>query len=245
LAGLALAACASVRVVPAAVLPRADVPGALALAEAAFAGRPDAGAVERALALFESAAASDPSDVEGPVGAVRSAAWLLERPGTPDRARLVASVLGAAGQCQRRAPGTARCDYWEAVGRGLAAREQPTTGLAELPRIVALFRRAEAAQPALEEGGPSRALALLLLKAPGWPLGPGDPEAALEAARRAEAVAPEHPLNQLALAEALSATGDESASRASYARARDLAVRRLAAGDPDGAAWAAQAGSPP
>ena len=94
-----------------------------------------------------------------------------------------------------------------------------------------------AKSPALDEGGPSRVLALLLARAPGWPTGPGNPDDAVLEAQRALDVA-KHPLNELALGECLAATGDTAAAKAAYERAAALASTR---GDAEGAEWAAQA----
>jgi hypothetical protein len=65
--------------------------------------------------------------------------------------------------------------------------------------------------------------ALVLIRAPGWPLGPGDPERGLSAARRAATLRPAYPPNLLALAEAQSKTGAANDARASYSLARDMA----------------------
>jgi hypothetical protein len=83
--------------------------------------------------------------------------------------------------------------------------------------------RAESADPNYDEAGPARVRALVLTRAPGWPLGPGDAEAGLAAARRAVTLRPQYPPNLLALAEALSKTGDGNGARETYARARDAA----------------------
>ena len=80
---------------------------------------------------------------------------------------------------------------------------------------------------------PARVRALVLIRAPGWPLGPGDAEAGLVAARRAVALRPQYPPNLLALAEALSKTGDGNGARANYGRARDAALAQPAAADRD------------
>ncbi len=77
--------------------------------------------------------------------------------------------------------------------------------------------------PAYDEAGPSRVKALVLTRAPGWPLGPGDPDAGVVAVRKAVLLRPQYPPNVLALAEALAKTGDTNGARASYQRARDLA----------------------
>ena len=105
--------------------------------------------------------------------------------------------------------------------------------------MVALLRKVIAAAPALDSGGPHRVLALVLLRAPGWPMGPGDPEAALDEARAAARLFPGAAENQLALAEALGKNGSPDGARAAYQRALDLAT--AAAGDPDAERWRAEA----
>jgi cytochrome c-type biogenesis protein CcmH/NrfG len=65
--------------------------------------------------------------------------------------------------------------------------------------------------------------ALVWIRAPGWPLGPGDAERGLAAAQRAAALRPQYPPNWLALGEAQSKSGTAADARASYLRARDLA----------------------
>jgi len=73
----------------------------------------------------------------------------------------------------------------------------------------------------------------VLIRAPGWPVGPGDSDAGLAAARRAVSLQPDYPPNVLALAEALSKTGDEKGARENYAHARDLAQALPAGPDRD------------
>jgi hypothetical protein len=81
---------------------------------------------------------------------------------------------------------------------------------------------ADATDPAYDEAGPARVKALVLIRAPGWPLGPGDPDAGLVSARRAVSLRPQYPPNVLALAEALGKTGDIRGARETYQLARDL-----------------------
>ena len=127
------------------------------------------------------------------------------------------------------------------MGLGLLARKRSPTAKEGLKLMVAAFRRAAAADPGLDLAGPHRVLALVLLRAPGWPLGPGDPEAALAEARAAAARFPDHPPNQAALAEALLANDRPEEGRAALARARELARARRAAGDPDAPDWIREA----
>ena len=99
--------------------------------------------------------------------------------------------------------------------------------------MLEVLTQAESADPNYDEAGPARVRALVLIRAPGWPLGPGDADAGLAAARRAVSLRPQYPPNLLALAEALAKTGDASGARENYQRARDAAQALPAAADRD------------
>ena len=242
LAALACAACPPPRVAAEApAVAAGEVDGLLARAEAAFARRPDAAQVQQAVEAFAAAARGDARRTEGCVGVVRAAAWLLERGPADGRAALAQRALEAGAQCRARAPDSGACQYWHAVALGLWAREHPATALGELKGLVELLQKAAAAAPQVDDAGPARVLALVLLRAPGWPAGPGDAEAGLAHARQAVERAPQHPQNQLALGEALAATGDAEGAKAAYERAKALADALAAAGEDDGRAWAAEA----
>lgn len=233
LAALLLAGCAPALREPAA-LP--SVPGApadaLAQAERAWAARPDPASVERALDLYLQAGDA------GLLGAAESAAWLVEHESSAEkREALVAKEVQAAQWCRKRDPGSAACAYRLAIAVGQQVREHPTTAADGLPTMVSLLREVAAAEPGLDHGGPQRILALVLLRAPGWPVGPGDPEEGLVAAKAASAVDPSYPPNQLALAEALEKTGSVEDGRSLRESARAEAARRAQAGDPDAADW--------
>jgi len=92
--------------------------------------------------------------------------------------------------------------------------------------------------PTLDAAGGHRVMALVLLRAPGWPTGPGDPDAALEHARKADALVPDEAQNLLALAEALAATDQPEEARKIYARAEVIARTAAAEGHPDAFEWA-------
>jgi Flp pilus assembly protein TadD len=72
-------------------------------------------------------------------------------------------------------------------------------------------------------------------------VGPGDPEAALEHAKKAVALKPEYPPNVLALAEALAANKDREQARATYGKGKALAAKSREAGDPDAPFWIVEA----
>lgn len=129
------------------------------------------------------------------------------QPFTSARAALSTEAVAAGQRCEQAAPGSPACDYALAIALGLQARERPGTAREGLALMAGMLRRAAAADPDLDRAGPDRVLALLLLRAPGWPLGPGDPEEGLAVARRSVSRYPDHAPNQLALAERCGRTG--------------------------------------
>jgi hypothetical protein len=149
------------------------------------------------------------------------------------RGELAAEASRDAQACLAREPQAAPCLYGRAVALGLEARAHPTHAGETLGTMLDTLGRAESADPNYDEAGPARVRALVLVRAPGWPLGPGDAEAGLVAARRAVTLRPQYPPNLLVLAEALSKTGDASGAREYYARARDAAMALPAAADRD------------
>jgi hypothetical protein len=139
------------------------------------------------------------------------------------RTELATQAVNDAEECLARNPQAAACLYGRAVALGLSARAHPTHAGEILSSMLENLARAESADSNYDEAGPARVRALVLIRAPGWPLGPGDAEAGLVAARRAVALRPLYPPNLLALAEALSKNGDSGGARDNYARARDAA----------------------
>jgi hypothetical protein len=127
------------------------------------------------------------------------------------------------------APATASCRwlaspvaYLYAVNQGLYLRARGMLAVGRLSELVARLKVAST-MPALDEGGPWRGLGLLYVKAPGWPVGPGNLEAALEMLERAVRGYPCHPLNHLYLAYALVDAGKRGKARDAITRARELA----------------------
>lgn len=217
----------------------ADVDGLLREAAASFARRPDAAAVTGALDLFLRAARSDESRVEGLLGAAEASAWLIEHEGDASRReRLATDAVQVCQWCVRRAPSSIECTYRLALAIGQQSRERSSTALDGLKQMMPLLEQVIDRAPLLDEAGGHRVMALVLLRAPGWPAGPGDPDAALEHARKADALVPENAQNLLALGEALAATDQAEAARAVYARAESAARARSSAGHPDAAEWA-------
>ena len=149
------------------------------------------------------------------------------------RSDLAAEADRDADACLSREPQAVACLYGRAVAFGLQARAHPTRAIEFLNRMLDTLTRAESVDASYDEAGPARVRALVLIRAPGWPLGPGDAEAGLADARRAVSLRPQYPPNLLALAEALAKTGDASGARESYQRAREAAQSLPASADRD------------
>jgi hypothetical protein len=175
-----------------------------------------------------------PNSVEALAAAIAADASRSERePDSTIRGELAADAGRDADACLAREPQAAACLYGRALASGLEARAHPTRAGELLRGMQASLAGAEAADPGYDQAGPARVRALLLLRAPGWPLGPGDPAAGLSAARRAVELRPAYPPNLLALAEGLAKTGDVTGARATYQRARDAALALPAAAERD------------
>ncbi len=160
-------------------------------------------------------------------------------PDSKIRGELAAEAGRDAQACLAQEPQAAACLYGQAIALGLEARVHATRAGELLNRMLEALAHAESADPNYEDAGPARVRALVLVRAPGWPLGPGDAEAGLVAARRAVTLRPQYPPNLLALAEALSKSGDGNAARETYARAREAALAQTTAADRDD--WLRQA----
>jgi len=223
-----------------------DVRALVVQAAALFAERgPDAAGMEKArLAALTwlRAAAAPGAGVESLVAAARAEVWLTDHEMDPGRREEAArAAVEAAQWCGRTAPSEPACDYWLGAALGVQARERPATGMSALPQIEKAFLLARDARPDLDDAGPDRALALLYLRAPGWPTGPGDPDLGLKHARQALALRPDYPPNLLALGEALVKTGDGAGGTDAFHRAMALARDRAAAGDRDAPEWLEEA----
>jgi hypothetical protein len=138
------------------------------------------------------------------------------------RDQLAADAIQSAQACLEREPQAAACLYYAGVASGLKARAHPLQANEALKSMLDRLNSAEVADPVYDNAGPARVKALVLIKAPAWPLGPGDPDAGLAAARRAVALRPSYPPNVLALAEAMAKTGDSHGALDAYRSARDL-----------------------
>jgi tetratricopeptide (TPR) repeat protein len=211
----------------------------LAEAEAAWQNRAAPEEAKRAEDLYLETARAMRRDPSGYAGAIRAKAFRIGREKDGGARERLAHDAVAVGQlCQQGIPGSPVCDYWLALALGLQARERSSTAHDALPHMVDLLKAAAGKDESIDLGGPRRLLAIVLLRAPGWPIGPGDPDAALPQAQAAAKLATEYPPNQLALGEALKKNGKEEEARAAYSEALRFATSDPFRQDPDAKGWA-------
>jgi hypothetical protein len=137
-----------------------------------------------------------------------------------ERARLLTDAMTSAQQCLARAPDNGACHYAQAQVLGLSARERPLQAAALLKDMLTSLAKAEVADAALDHAGPARLTAVVLLRAPPWPLGPGDVDAAVAAAQRAVKRDPAYPPNLIVLAQAQARSDGAPQARVTFARAQ-------------------------
>jgi tetratricopeptide (TPR) repeat protein len=110
-----------------------------------------------------------------------------------------------------------------------------------MPTMIELLDAAREAAPDQDHGGPDRVLALLYLRAPGWPTGPGDPDLGYEFALKAAEIDPDFPPNHLVMGEALAAVDRKNEAIAAYRTALHLAEAQQESGGRDAREWLEEA----
>lgn len=94
-------------------------------------------------------------------------------------------------------------NYVLAVNLGLVMQQDLIKAIGNVGKLRGSLEKAIEKIPAYDDGGAYRVLGQLYLQAPSWPASIGDPDTAVELLEKAIEVAPEHPLNQLFLADAI------------------------------------------
>ena len=187
---------------------------------------------------YQAAVTDESVQLEALLGAARCRLWISDHAEDPEtRLNQAVEAINLAQWCGRVAPDEVECDYRLALGLGLQARERRSTAIDGLPKVVSLLQSAIERAPQMDNAGPHRVLALVYMRAPGWPAGPGDMERGYEQAQLAVQLDPGHPLNQMALGEAHRELDRIEKSRVAYTEAERLAVERVAQNVPDSQEW--------
>ena len=209
----------------------------VAAANTAWSQRGEAGEAAAAQDAYLAAAALDQHRIDALLGAMQAIHYRVEYEDGIAKGALTDEAVEIGQWCTRLSSHDAACMYRLAIALGQEAREHPLRARDAVKNMLELLHDAIAIDASIDDGGPHRVLALVLVRAPSWP-GPGDAEQALVEARAAVAGSPDVAENQLALAEALAANDSPAEARDAYRRAAELAA---AMHEPEGATWRAQA----
>ncbi len=205
-----------------------EIPDLLRLAGSSFNPCGPVDTVALSLAAAEAVVAREPDQPVANLHAARAAAWLLEFDEALDQtARRELAGRGVDyGEAALAATGE-RVDTVFLAGAllGLQLEVSRAPGPVKLRRVHHYFELAVELDPAYDEGAPLRALGTLLVKAPGWPAGPGDVDEGIELLSRAAREHPGHPANHYFLGEALLADGRREEAATSLQRVLDLCER--------------------
>ena len=187
---------------------------------------------------YQAAVTDESVQLEALLGATRCRLWIADHSEDPEeRLSQAVEAINLAQWCGRVAPEEVECDYLLALGRGLQGRERRSTAIDALRKVVSLLQSAIELAPRMDNAGPHRVLALVYMRAPGWPTGPGDIDLGYEQARLAVQLDAGHPPNQMALGEAHRELGEIDKSHAAYAEAERLAIERVEQNVPDAQEW--------
>lgn len=191
---------------------------------------------------YQAAVTDESVQLEALLGATRCRLWIADHAEDPEeRLSQAVEAINLAQWCGRVAPEEVECDYLLALGLGLQGRERRSTAIDALPKVVSLLQSAIELAPRMDNAGPHRVLALVYMRAPGWPTGPGDIDLGYEQARLAVQLDAGHPPNQMALGEAHRELDESDKSHAAYAEAERLAIERVEQNVPDAQEWLDQA----
>jgi tetratricopeptide (TPR) repeat protein len=152
--------------------------------------------------------------------AARAISWLIEFGGGDVKA------LADRGYKYAKAAeklDAARPEYAFLAGAflGYLTRESPVTHAGSIKEIYDEMDRAAKADPRYEEGAPLRALGMLLVKSPAWPMGVGDADTGINYLKKAAQTFPDYPANHFYLAEAYLDTGRTKEAITAMAQARE------------------------
>jgi hypothetical protein len=194
--------------------------------------------VRAAAERYQAGVTDEEVQLEALLGATRCRLWVSDHSEEPEeRLSQAVEAINLAQWCGRVSPAEVECDYLLALGLGLQVQERRSTAIDGLPKIVSLLRSAIERDPLMDHAGPHRVLALVHMRAPGWPAGPGDLDAGYEQAKLAVQLDPGHPPNQMALGEAHRELERIEMSREAYRKAEQLALQLIEQRVPDSQEW--------
>jgi tetratricopeptide (TPR) repeat protein len=162
-------------------------------------------AMENALKMLEKARAADPQSYEAAWKGARAAAWLADELYDDKDKRNVFSSRGIdlAKAAIALQPKSVEGHYYSGINLGLQTTTKTIGAKFMVPSVRDAWKKAMAIDGSFDHGGPARALGTLYAKAPPWPASIGDADKGVELIQQASKQAPDYPLNNLLLGDAL------------------------------------------
>lgn len=202
--GLA-ASCSPIAPPRGAAIPMAlpdDATSLLLIADRDFVFTGPQDSVTRSLAAAEELRRRQPDDERANFLAARAILW-LEEFGDDSVERKQLAQRGYQYALAARAKNDQRAELHFIAGALLGMQMQSALipKLSDVQIVHDHFTRAIELDVSYEQGGPLRALGMLLLRAPAWPTGVGDPESGIQTLEHAAARFPAFPANFIYLAE--------------------------------------------
>jgi len=128
------------------------------------------------------------------------------------RARIAQEGIVAARHAVELEPGSAPARYYLGLNLGQLAQTKLLGALKLLDEMESAWKQSLALDPQFDYAGAHRSLGLLYRDAPGWPASLGDRTKARQHLRKAVALSPDYPDNQLFLLESYLKWGEKKAA---------------------------------
>ncbi|MDP8223395.1 MAG: tetratricopeptide repeat protein [Candidatus Lernaella stagnicola] len=220
---LTVAGCQTMLPAPQGVRTLPDDPSELMrIAETTFDRRGPTEAVWTSYQAACRVAAADPQNEAAQFMVARAASWLLEFTDNDFQRKDVAKAGYEAARCALELSDNKRGAYHFLAGAnlGFALRESSAPHMGDVKHVRDYLQRAIELEPDYSRGAAFRALGMLLLYAPSWPMSVGDPDAAIDILRQAVQRYPDMPANWVMLAIAYSELGRKAEALAAAREAK-------------------------
>ena len=182
------------------------------------AGKQNAVAMQNALVALDKAHTIDPKNYEAAWKAARAATWLADElyDDKNKRAHYAGVGVDYAKAAIADNPGGVEGYYYLGETMGLAATTKLVGGKFDVPKVRDAWKKAITIDPGYNHGGPYRDLGTLYTKAPPWPASIGDTGQGVDYLKKALAIAPDYPQNNLFLGDAYAADGQSDKALEQY-----------------------------
>lgn len=167
--------------------------------------------MENALMALDKAHQLEPKNYEAAWKAARACGWLADElydpqnPGDNKTKRAHFSGRGVeyAKAAMDANPGGVEGHYYSGINLGLSATTKTVGAKFTVPSVRDAAKKAMQIDASYDHGGPPRLLGSLYAEAPPWPASIGDPDKGVELLEQAQKLAPDYPLNNVLLGNAL------------------------------------------